>query len=409
MDTLEKIFEKKRRDFPTLLKQVNGQRLVYLDSAATSLKPSVVIDRLKSFYEGEAANIHRGAHALADQATVSFEESRSKIARHLNARFTEEIVFTKGTTESINLVASSLGKSYLKAGDEVIISEMEHHSNIVPWHLLAETRGIKVKMVRVTPNGELDLRSFEELLSPKTKLVSISACSNVLGTINDVQMITRKAHEAGALVLIDGAQAIVHSSVDVQKMDCDFYAFSGHKVFAPFGIGVLYGKKELLDQMPPYQGGGSMIESVFEESSTYLKSPFRFEAGTPPISGAIALGTAIEYLQGVGVSNVQAWEARLLQKAETLLSKIEGLVLYGQPPEKCGIVSFNIKGIHYTDLAQILDQQGVALRAGHLCAQPLLRRLGAPGVLRASFSIYNTEEDVDKLILAIEKGRKLLL
>ncbi|HPI39392.1 MAG TPA: aminotransferase class V-fold PLP-dependent enzyme, partial [Pseudobdellovibrionaceae bacterium] len=339
--TLANYFQKIRQDFPALDQKIHGQNLIYLDSAATSLKPRQVIQRITSFYEHESANIHRGAHLLADQATEAFEQSRNTIAQHINAQSSDEIIFTKGTTESINLIATALGRGLLNSGDEILISEMEHHSNIVPWHLLSQDKGVIVKMIKVKENGELDYEDFQSQLSNKTKLVSVTACSNVLGTINNIQFIIEKAHEIGALVVIDGAQSIVHSKVDVQKLGCDFYVFSGHKVFAPFGIGILYGKKDLLNQLPPYQGGGSMIESVFPDKSTYLKSPFRFEAGTPPVSGAIALGTALKYLQNIGIEKIQAWENILLKKAMSLLTKIEGLHTYGNPSEKCGIISFN--------------------------------------------------------------------
>lgn len=405
MDT--KLYEI-RKLFPALSQKVNGQGLCYLDSAATTLKPKPVIDRVTQFNSFEAANVHRGAHHLSDQATKFFEAAREKVAQFLNAKSSEEIIFVRGTTEAINLVANSYGQLDLREGDLVLITEMEHHANIVPWHLLAERKNIKIKAVRIHDNGELDLDDLKNKLKEKPKLLAVSACSNTLGTINPIIDIVKMAKEYDVKVLVDGAQIVSLERIDLQKINCDFFAFSGHKIFSTFGTGILYAKKEILEKMPPYQGGGSMIHQVTLERSTYNDIPFRFEAGTPAIDGAIALHSALEFVEEIGFSMIHNWETELLKYATDKLLTIPGLKIYGTAANKAPIISFNIDGIHSADLAQILDQQGIAIRAGHHCTHPLWNRFKTSGTARASFSIYNTTEDVDRLYSGILKAKELL-
>ena len=399
---------KARLDFPLLTQRIRGKTLVYLDSAATGLKPWPVIERIGHFYTYETANVHRGAHYLADQGTRFYEESRQKVAQFLNANFSDEIIFTKGTTESFNLLAESYGVSQIKKGDEILITEMEHHANIVPWQLLCERIGCELKVAPVQENGELNMVEMKRLISTKTKLVSVVHCSNTLGTVNDVKTIAKWVHDVGGKIAIDGAQVAANHAIDVQDIDADFYAFSGHKVFGPYGIGILYGKKSLLDKMPPYQGGGSMIHEVTFAKTSYNDVPFRFEAGTPNIEGAIALGTALDYVKKLGWDNIVAHEQTLLNYATEKLSAIPGVKIFGTAPKKGPIVSFNIQGAHHSDVAQILDQQNVAVRAGHHCTQPLHTKFGLSGTVRASFSVFNNKADVDTLVAAVAKAKEML-
>lgn len=409
MNELESLFSSVRNEFPALNQKVHGKTLRYLDSAATTLKPKAVVDRISHFYSYETSNVHRGAHYLGDVATQAFEAARQKVAEFLHAKQIEEIVFVRGTTEGVNLVAHSWGLTNLKAGDEILITEMEHHGNIVPWQMVAEKVGAKVLAAKILDNGELDLEDFKKKLSAKTKMVAFTACSNVLGTNNDMALLTRLAHEVGAKVLIDGAQIVSQSSVDVQKIDCDFFVFSAHKLFGPFGFGVLYGKKEILDQMPPYQGGGSMIAKVTVDKTTFNEVPFRFEAGTPHVEGAIGLHAAIDFMEKIGFEKIHAYEMELLKEATAKLEMIPDLKIFGTASNKGPIISFNLKGTHHSDVGQILDQEGVAVRAGHHCTQPLMARLGIPGTVRASFSVYNNREDIDALVKAVAKAREMLL
>lgn len=407
MDTL---FSSVRQEFPALTQKVHGKSLVYLDSGATTLKPQSVIDRITHFYSYETSNVHRGAHHLGDVATQGFEGARQKVSEFLGARQSEEIIFVRGTTEGINLVANSWGLSNIKAGDEILITVMEHHANIVPWQMVAEKVGAKVVAAEILDNGELDLEDFKKKLSSKTKMVAFTACSNVLGTNNNMVLLTRWAHEVGAKVLIDGAQIVSQAKVDVQAIDCDFFVFSAHKLFGPFGFGVVYGKKQILDQMPPYQGGGSMIAKVTIEKSTYNDVPFRFEAGTPHIEGAVGLHAAIDFLEKIGFEKIHTYEMELLKEAtEKLQAAIPDVKIFGTAANKGPLLSFNLKGAHHSDVGQILDQEGVAVRAGHHCTQPLMARLGVPGTVRASFSVYNSHEDIDALIKAVAKAREMLL
>lgn len=399
---------KLRADFPALTQKIRGKNLVYLDSAASALKPWPVIERISHFYTYETSNVHRGAHYLADQATRGFEEAREKVRSFLNAPFTEEIIFTQGTTGSLNLVANSLGKLILKPGDEILVSEMEHHANIVPWQMIAETTGAKLVVAPVNDQGELVVDQWSAKLSTKTKIVAISHCSNFLGTYVDIGEITKLAHQAGAVVVVDGAQAVSTMPVDVQALGVDFYAFSAHKLFGPYGVGVLFGKKEWLQKMPPYQGGGSMISTVTFEKTTYNDLPYKFEAGTPHIEGVIAMGVGIDYVLKVGFEKIQQIEHELLDYATEELSKIPNILILGKAKRKAPILSFAIEGIHHSDVAQILDQEGVAVRAGHHCTMPLLKRYNVSGTIRASFSIYNNKADIDAFIQALKKAKEML-
>jgi cysteine desulfurase/selenocysteine lyase len=394
-------------DFPILSRPVHGRRLVYLDNAATTHKPDSVIEAERAFYRESNANIHRGVHWLSQHATDLHEAAREKVRGLLNAARADEIVFTRGTTEAINLVAQSWGRANLQPGDEILVTGMEHHSNIVPWQLLCAQTGAVLRHVPITDSGELEPGAYESLLGPRTRLVAVVHVSNALGTVNPVEEMTRKAHEAGALVLVDGAQAVAHQRVDVRAIGCDFYAFSGHKLYGPTGIGALYGRRELLAAMPPWQGGGDMIRTVAFEGSTWAEPPARFEAGTPNIAGAVALGAAIEYVQGVGLERIAAHEHALLAVATEAVQLLPGVRLYGTAPDKAGILSFTVQGIHPHDLGTILDAEGVAIRAGHHCAMPVMTRFGIPGTARASFALYNDERDVDALVAAIGKAQRL--
>jgi len=395
-----------RADFPALHQLVHGRPLVYLDNAATTQKPRVVLDALLGFYTRDCANVHRGVHALSQRATESYEAAREKVASFLNAR-PREIVFTRGTTEAINLVAHSYGRSRLAQGDEILITGLEHHSNIVPWQLLAEQTGARLRVAPINDRGEIQWDAFERLLGPRTRLVAVAHVSNALGTVNPVEQICRLAHAHGARVLVDGAQAVPHLAVDVRALDCDFYAFSGHKLYGPTGIGVLYGKWELLSEMPPYQGGGDMIRSVTFEKTIYNDPPYRFEAGTPHIAGAIGLAAAVEYVRRLGLEEIHRHEEQLLQAATRALEEIPGVRIIGTAAHKAAVLSFVLDGVHPHDVATVLDHEGVAVRAGHHCAQPLMERLGLPATTRASFALYNTLEEVEALARAVRRAREL--
>ncbi|QDK82489.1 cysteine desulfurase [Spirosoma sp. KCTC 42546] len=398
-----------RQDFPILDQEINGRPLVYFDNAATNQKPLSVINALTRYYEGYNANIHRGIHHLAEQATAAFEASRRAVQEFLNAKHWQEIIFTYGTTDGINLVAQSYGRHFLKAGDEIIISTMEHHSNIVPWQMLCEEKGCILKVIPINDEGELLLDEYEKLLSEKTKFVSCVHISNSLGTINPVKFIIDKAHEVGAVVLIDGAQASSHLELDVQALDADFYVLSAHKLYGPTGMGVLYGKKEILDAMPPYRGGGEMIKEVTFAKTTYSDLPYKFEAGTPNIADVIAVKTALEYMAGLGKENIAAHENDLLQYATEQLNELDGLRIIGQAKDKIGVISFVLDGIHHQDIGVILDQQGIAVRTGHHCTMPLMQRLGIAGTTRASFAVYNTRYEVDRLVQGLRRVQKMML
>lgn len=415
MDTVEKKMtidesqvEAWRSHFPILSEKVNGHPLVYFDNAATSQKPRQVIDCISNYYEEYNSNVHRGIHYLSDKATSVFETARKKVAAFINAESERNIVYVRGCTEGINLVATSYGNHFIKSGDEVVISEMEHHSNIVPWQMLCERVGAVLKVVRVDERGHLDLEHLDQIISEKTKMVAINHISNALGTINPVKTIVKKAHAVGAKVLIDGAQATSHADIDVQDLGADFYVFSGHKMFAPTGIGVLYGKTALLESMPPYHGGGEMIETVTFEKTTYNELPYKFEAGTPNIAGSIALSEAIDFINSIGMAEIQAWESELLEYATDALSAIPGLKIYGQAEEKTSLVSFLIEGIHPQDLGILLDKKGIAIRTGHHCTQPLMQKFGVPGTCRASFAFYNTKAEIDALKSGIELSLNIL-
>ncbi len=389
-----------RRDFPILQTEVNGHRLVFLDSGASAQKPAVVIEAMDAAYRGAYANVHRGAYTLSQAATDGYENARKTVARYLNAASDDEIIFTRNVTSAINLVAYSYG-TFLEAGDEVVISHMEHHANIVPWQLLQDRTGIVLKVASIDDDGNFLMDEFENLLSPKTKLVAITHVSNVLGTIVPIKDVIRLAHAQGAKVLIDGAQGIVHARVDVQDLDSDFYAFTGHKLYGPSGIGVLYGKKDLLNAMPPYEGGGDMIEQVTFEKTTYREAPTRFEAGTPAIVEAVGLAAAVDYFDAIGVEKIAAHEQSLLAYATERLSEIDGLTIYGKAANKAGIISFTLEDVHPHDIGTIIDSRGVAVRAGHHCAQPLMDRFDIAATARASFGMYNTTDDVDVLAEAL--------
>lgn len=396
-----------RADFPILQRSVHGHRLVYLDNGATTQKPSRVIQAESDFYEQSNANIHRGVHVLSQHATDLYDQAREGVRQFINAKHVEEIVFTSGTTQAINLVAQSWGRANLKAGDEILLTGMEHHSNIVPWQLIAEQTGAHIKVVPVTDDGELDMDAYQNLLGPRTRLVGIVHISNALGTVNPIREMIAMARHVGARVLIDGAQAVAHTITDVQALDCDFYAFSGHKLYGPTGIGILYARYELLDAMPPWLGGGDMIHTVSFEKSTYAPVPQRFEAGTPNIAGVIALHAAIQYVQDIGLDLIAAHEEILLNYATEQLLALPGIRIIGEAAKKAGIVSFVVDGIHPHDLGTILDNDGVAIRAGHHCAMPLMTRFGLPGTARASFALYNSIDDVDALVTGLRKAQDL--
>lgn len=396
-----------RQDFPALRQQVYGKNLIYFDNGATSQKPQMVLDAINQYYSMDNANIHRGVHHLSQKATSEYEDARETIRRFINAEKKEEIIFTKGTTDGINLVASSFGE-LLSAGDEIIISAMEHHSNIVPWQMLAERKKLILKVIPINKRGELLLEDYQNLLSEKTKLVAITHISNSLGTINPVEKIIELAHAVGAKVLIDGAQSIQHTKVDVRAMNCDFFVFSGHKVFGPTGIGVLYGKEAILEEMPPYQGGGDMISKVTFERTTYNELPFKFEAGTPHIAGGICLGTALNYLNQFNPKELEEYERDLTEYAQEMLETFENLTLIGTAKNKTSVVSFHVQGIHPFDIGTLLDKQGIAVRTGHHCTQPLMDFYQIPGTVRASFAFYNTREEIDQFIAAVEKSISML-
>ena len=397
-----------RKLFPVLTREVKGKPLVYFDNAATTQKPQVVIDALINYYSGYNANIHRGIHTLAEEATAAFEDTRTAIKEFINAESREQIIFTSGTTEGINLVAQTWGRQNIKEGDEIIISNMEHHSNIVPWYLLCQEKGAKLRIIPITDNGELEMEGFENLLTERTKLVSVVHVSNALGTINPVKTIIEKAHEVGAVVLVDGAQSTVHLDIDVQHMDCDFFVFSSHKLYGPTGIGALYGKRHLLEAMPPYQGGGEMIKEVSFESITWNDLPYKFEAGTPNIADTIAFKMAMDFTRSIGKDKIRNHENKLLAYATERLEDIPGLKIVGQAKDKISVISFVIDGVHPQDIGILLDNRGIAVRTGHHCAQPLMDRLCIRGTTRASFAMYNTKEEIDQMTEGLHKAIKLL-
>jgi cysteine desulfurase / selenocysteine lyase len=397
-----------RADFPILKEQVNGKPLVYFDNGATSQKPQVVLDAITKYYTTINANIHRGVHTLSQLATDAYEVSRQTIQRHINAAHAHEVLFTSGTTHGINLVASGFTQ-FVKTGDAVMVSAMEHHSNIVPWQMLCERTGADLQVIPMDENGELILPAFESLLAEgRTKIVAVNHISNSLGTINPVKYIIHKAHAAGAAVLIDGAQAAPHLTIDVQALDADFYAFSGHKACGPTGSGILYGKEAWLEKLPPYQGGGEMIKEVTFTKTTYAGLPHKFEAGTPHIEGGIVLGTAIDYLNSIGLDNIAAYEHELLEYGNTKLAEIEGMQFIGTAKEKASVISFNLKGIHPYDVGTIVDKMGIAVRTGHHCTQPVMDHFCIPGTIRASFAFYNTKEEIDALVVALKKAQMML-
>jgi cysteine desulfurase/selenocysteine lyase len=396
-----------RREFPILSEKVRGKALVYLDNAATSQKPQAVIDAIARYYQGGNANIHRGVHFLSEHATEEHEAARDAVRSFISAARSEEIIFVRGTTEAINLVAQTYGRAHVKAGDEVLVSAMEHHSNIVPWQILCEQQGARLRVIPINDQGELLLDEFKKLLGPRTKIVAVTHVSNALGTVNPIQEIVKTAHAHGVPVLVDGAQAVQHMKVNVQELDCDFYAFSSHKMYGPMGVGVLYGKRALLEAMPPYQGGGDMIRSVTFDKTTYNQLPYKFEAGTPDVAGAIGLGVAINYLTGLGIEGVAAHEHDVLNYATETLSDVPGIRLIGTAKEKAGVLSFVMDGVHPHDIGTILDQEGIAVRTGHHCAQPIMQRFGIPATVRASFGLYNTRGEVDALVAGIQKVREV--
>jgi len=396
-----------RADFPALAQKVNGRPVAYLDSAASAQKPQAVIDAMTRVMTDHYANVHRGIYTFAAKTSTAYEAAREKVARFLNAASDKQIVFTRNTTEAINLVAATWGEAFLQAGDEIILTELEHHANIVPWHMLRERKGVVIKVVPIRADGALDMDAFASLLSPKTKLLAVTHMSNALGTINPVADMIAKAHAFGAKVLVDGSQAVVHLNVDVQALDADFYVFTGHKLYGPSGIGVLYGKADILAAMPPYQGGGEMIEDVSFERVTYKEPPYRFEAGTPAIVEAIGLGAAIDWINGIDKDAALAHEAKLLAAAEEKLRAIDGLRIFSAAPERASILSFDLAGVHPHDLATVFDQMGLCVRAGHHCAQPLMRKLGVTATVRASFALYNSTDDVERLAEAILKAKRL--
>ena len=399
--------QKIRADFPILAERVNGRKLVYLDNAATSQKPRAVIDAIVHYYEHLNANVHRGVHTLSVRATEAHDAARETVRRFINAGSTRETIFVRGATEAINLVAQSYGRGQVGAGDEVLITAMEHHSNIVPWQILCEEKGAVLTVAPIDDRGQLQMDEFAKLIGPRTKIVAVTHVSNALGTVNPLGKMIRLAHEHGVPVLVDGAQAVPHMPVDVQALDCDFYAFSGHKVYGPTGIGVLYGKAALLEAMPPYQGGGDMIRSVTFEKTTFNGLPYRFEAGTPDIAGAIALGAALDYIGELGMENIEAHERELLEYATDAVSAVPGVRLIGTAEERAGVLSFVLDGVHPHDLGTILDREGIAIRTGHHCAQPVMERFGIPATARASLAIYNTKADVDALVEGIRAAHEV--
>jgi cysteine desulfurase / selenocysteine lyase len=399
--------ERIRRDFPILDQTIHGKKLVYLDNAATSQKPRAVIDAIVRYYQHDNANIHRGVHTLSVRATEAHDEARETVRRFIQAADANEIIFVRGATEAVNLVAETYGRANVGEGDEVLITAMEHHSNIVPWQILCEEKGAHLRVAPINDLGELDLEAFENLLSPRTRIVAVAHVSNALGTVNPLRKIIQLAHAHDVPVLVDGAQAVPHLPVDVQALGCDFYAFSGHKIYGPTGIGVLYGKEEYLAEMPPYQGGGDMISSVTFEKTTYNVPPYKFEAGTPDIAGAIGLGVALDYVTALGMDRVAAHEQDLLAYATEKVGAIDGVRLIGTAPHRAGVLSFVMEGIHPHDLGTILDRDGIAIRTGHHCAQPVMDRFGVPATARASFGVYNTRQDVDALVEGIRKAHEV--
>lgn len=394
-------------DFPILKQKVHGKPLVYLDNAATSQKPQVVIDAVSRYYREENSNIHRGVHSLSERATQRYEEVRHRVRDFIHAKESREILFVRGTTEAINLVAQTYGRTHVHAGDEIVISAMEHHSNIVPWQILCEEKRARLRVAPINDDGELIFEEFQKLLSDRTKLVSIVHASNVLGTINPVKKIVESAHQHHIPVLLDGAQAAPHLPIDVQELDCDFYTFSGHKMYGPTGIGVLYGKGEILEEIPPYQSGGDMIRSVTFEKTTYNKIPYKFEAGTPNVAGVVGLGAAIDYIDRIGLNQIAAHEKKLLEEATEKIVEVPGIRLIGTAREKTAILNFVMEGVHPHDIGTIVDQEGVAIRTGHHCAMPLMLRYGVPATARASFALYNTQEDIDILVKALQKVKEV--
>jgi cysteine desulfurase/selenocysteine lyase len=399
--------EQIRKDFPVLHQEVNGKPLVYFDNAASTQKPKVVIDRIADYYSNEHSNIHRGVHSLSAAATEEYELARKTVQGHFNAEFDHEIIFTKGTTDGINLVANGFAKSFLKEGDEVLVSELEHHSNIVPWQMACEQTGAILKVIPITDSGEWIMEKFHNLLSDKTKIVAVNHVSNALGTINPITEVIEAARIKGIPVLLDGAQAVPHMAVDVQALDCDFYVLSGHKLFGPTGIGVLYGKEEWLNKLPPYQGGGDMIKTVSFEKTTYNELPFKFEAGTPNIAGVLGLKSAVDYVNEIGLEAIAEYEQELLEYGTEKLSQIEGLKIYGTAKNKASVISFLLDGIHPYDAGTILDKLGIAVRTGHHCTQPVMTRFGIPGTVRASFAFYNTKEEIDALYEGLLRVKKM--
>lgn len=407
---MEKIdIHKVRADFPLLKREVNGKPLVYLDNGATTQKPKAVIDAITHYYSDMNSNVHRGVHYLSQISTDAFEVTRHKVQEFINAKNDFEVIITKGTTDSINLVASCYGKAFVHEGDEIIISAMEHHSNIVPWQMLCEEKGAILRVIPMNENGELDIEAYKNLLSDKTKLVSVTYVSNALGTINPVKEIIELAHEKQVPVLLDAAQAIQHIKIDVQELDVDFLAFSGHKMYAPTGVGVLYGKKDLLNAMPPYQGGGDMIKDVTFEKTTYNELPFKFEAGTPNIEAGICLAAAIDYINDLGIDNIKAYEDELLDYATAKIEEIQGVKIIGEAVKKSSVLSFVVDGVHPYDIGVILDKLGIAVRTGHHCAQPVMDQFGIPGTVRASLAVYNTKEDIDNFIAGLTRALNMLL
>ena len=398
-----------RNDFPILSRKVNNRPLIYLDSAATAQKPQVVIDAVDNYYKFQNANIHRGVHTLSQEITIAYEEARATVKKHLNAAHAHEIIFTKGTTDSINLVAYSFGKKYVNEGDEILISSMEHHSNILPWQQLCEDKGATLKVIPINTEGEIDLKEFKILLSAKTKIIAITHVSNTLGTINPIKELITLAHQQNIAVLIDGAQAVPHLLVDVVDLDADFYCFSAHKLFGPTGVGVLYGKQKWLNEMPPYQTGGGVIKTVTFEKTTFADLPLKFEAGTPHISGAIGLAAAINYVNALGINNISEYENELQVYATKRLSEIDGLRIIGTAANKAAVISFVVDGLHPFDIGVILDKQGIAVRTGHHCTQPLWNIYGLQGTVRVSFAFYNTIEEIDSFIVALKKAIKMLI
>lgn len=392
-----------REDFPILQEKIYGKRLVYLDSGATTQRPLQVVDKMREYYLKYNSNVHRGVHYLSNKCTDANEEARELVREFLHAASDKEVIFTRGTTESINLVAHSFGEAFVKEGDEIVVTEMEHHANIVPWQMLCERKGAKLKVIPFRDNGELDLTHLDELLTERVKLVGVAYVSNVLGTVNPVQEVIRKAHAVGAKVLVDGAQAVQHLSVDVQALDCDFFVFSGHKIYGPTGVGVLYGKEELLTQMPPWQGGGEMIKEVRFEKTTYNELPFKFEAGTPDFIGIIGLGEAIRYVNGIGLENIAAYEHPVLEYALEQIHAVPGMRIFGEASHKSSVLSFALGDVHHSDVGILLDKMGIAVRTGQLCAEPVMQHYGVTGMVRASLAMYNTKEEIDLFCAGLKK------